>query len=117
MRIEDKILLAIDRNFGKSPILPLIMAAQVRYMMGRKCKYIISRATFPEPGNLFCKMGPTRIDFPEFKYHLNDPNPVSLVVFSLEEKDNFQKLFRVTDKLIKRGKAKEFDINEFNPQI
>lgn len=104
--------LAIEKSFRKSPILPLIIAAEIRYLMKCKYKYVAGTATFPTPGNLYCKMGPTRIDFPEFKYHVNDPNPVSLIVLFLEEKDNFQKLFRVTDKLRQNGKVKQLGIED-----
>ncbi|NEO99788.1 MAG: hypothetical protein F6K58_14140 [Symploca sp. SIO2E9] len=103
--------LAIDINFRKSPIFSLIIAAEIRYLIKCKFKYVIGTAIFPEPGSLFCKVGATRINFPEFKYHLSDPKPVSLVVLFLEEKENFNRLFRVTDKLIQVGKVKQFDID------
>lgn len=102
--------LAIDINFRKSPIFSLIIAAEIRYLMKCRYKYVIFTATFPAPGNLFCKIGATRINFSEFKYHVSDPKPVSLIVFFLEKKENFNKLFRVIDKLIKTGKVKQFDI-------
>ncbi|MEO1376184.1 MAG: GNAT family N-acyltransferase [Cyanobacteria bacterium J06635_10] len=107
--------LAIKKNYRNSPIFPLMVTAEVRYMIRYKCKYAITTAIFPDPGNLFCKMGTTRINFPDFKYHVSDPKPVSLIVFFFEEKDNFNQLFRVTDKLIQKGKVKQLDIDELCP--
>ena len=98
--------LAIDINFRNSPIFSLIMAAAIRYMIGCRYKYVISSAPFPEPGNLYCKVGATRINYPEFKYYLLDQNIVSLIVFLLEQKENFKRLFAVVDKLKQKGKVK-----------
>ena len=91
--------LAIDIIFRKSPIFVLMLATAIKYMMECGCKYLIGTATFPEHGNLFCKIGGTKIDFPEFKYHVTDPKPVSLIVLFLEEKDRFNRLFKLVDKL------------------
>jgi len=98
--------LAIDINFRNSPIFSLIMAAAIRYMIGCRYKYVISSAPFPEPGNLYCKVGATRINYPEFKYYLLDQNLVSLIVFFLEQPENFQRLFTVVDKFKQKGKVK-----------
>lgn len=101
--------LAIDRIFRNSPIFLLIMAAEIRYLIRCGCQYAVSTATFPEPGNLYCKVDPTRINFPEFKYYLLDQNTVSLIVLFLEQPENFQRLFTVVDKLKQKGKVKLID--------
>jgi hypothetical protein len=85
------------------------MAAAIRYMIGCEYKYVISSAPFPEPGNLYCKVGATRINFPEFKYYLLDQNIVSLIVFFLEQQEDFRRLFTVVDKLKQKGKVKPID--------
>ena len=72
-------------------------------------KYAISTATFPEPENLFCKLGATKINFLEFKYHVSDPYPVSLIIFFFEKQNSFKQLFRVADKLKEKGKVKQVD--------
>ncbi|GET41439.1 hypothetical protein [Microseira wollei] len=97
---------AVDINFRKSPIFLLIVATEIRYLIGCGCKYAIGTATFPEPGNFFCKIGATRINFPEFKYYLLDQNLVSLIVLFLEQPENFRRLFTVVDKFKQKGKVK-----------
>ncbi len=99
-------LSAVKASFRKSRIFPLIFAAEVKYLIKRKCKYVIGTATFPDPGNFFCKLGVTRINYPEFKYHASDPKPVSLVVLFLEEQEHFERLFTLVDKLKQKGKIK-----------
>ncbi|MEQ8463798.1 hypothetical protein [Coleofasciculus sp. E1-EBD-02] len=101
--------LAIDINFRKSPIFVLIVAAEIRYLIRCGCQYAVSTATFPEPGNLYCKVGATRINFPEFKYYLLDQNIVSLIVLFLEQQEDFRRLFTIVDKLKQKGKVKPID--------
>lgn len=97
---------AVKASFRKSPIFPLILAAEIKYLRKQKCKYIISTSTFPDPGNFFCKIGATRINYPEFKYHVSDPKPVSLIVLFIEEQEHFNRLFTLVDKLKQKGKLK-----------
>ena len=97
--------LAIHRDYRKnSPAFLMIVAADYEFLGGKLYDFAFSTAEFPNPGEMYCKVGMKRADINPFKYSDADPNEVSLIYFDFRNREEMDRYISIATRVIKRFK-------------
>jgi hypothetical protein len=91
--------LCLTKEILNTPILPILFVEILNHLAQHKlCDRALTTVAFPNPGELFCKLGFDR-DSEPFRYGKNDFEPVSAVSLDLGDSEKLKKLKNVIGNL------------------
>lgn len=92
--------LAVDCDFRRTPVLLLLLLYEFEWMRQIGISRVYTTAKFPEPGEMFVKLGLEYYDHQPFTYEERDKNKVKLLFADINMNLEKSRLFKVSQKII-----------------
>ena len=92
---------AVKKEYMTSNALLLLFSYAIKFCEQGKVNYLLTTVAFPNPGNFFIGTGFEKSG-DEFRYSKNDPAPVNIVFFDLEDRLKMQKAFNLIGDIINK---------------
>lgn len=78
--------LVIHPRYRHTSRILLHLARSTYQQICQTFDYVLTAVAFPDPGNLYLKLGLKKLDLPSFKYSPSDVSEVSLITLDLKDK-------------------------------